>query len=119
MVEVAPLFAGDAAGFDRCAARRQLVQNGDVQIAVDEQAQRAGNGRCAHHQQVRIRGLFSQHPALPYPKAVLLVDHGKTKPGKFYAFAEDGVGAHHKVGFVVPDGGKGGAACSGLHAAGQ
>ena len=119
MVEVAPLFAGDAAGLDRCAARRQLVQNGDVQIAVDEQAQRAGNGRCTHHQQVRIRGLFGQHSALPYPKAVLLVDHGKTKPGKLYAFAEDGVGAHHKVGFVVPDGGKGGAACSGLHAAGQ
>ena len=54
-----------------------------------------------------------------FRSAVLLVDHGKTKPGKFYAFAEDGVGAHHKVGFVVPDGGKGGAACSGLHAAGQ
>ena len=29
------------------------------------------------------------------------------------------MGAHHKVGFVVPDGGKRGASRSGLHAAGQ
>ena len=68
---------------------------------------------------MRVRGFFGQHPALPHPKAVLLVDHGKAQPGKFNALAEDGVGAHHKVGFVVPDGGKRGASCSGFHAAGQ
>ena len=47
-------------------------------MCIRDRAQRAGNGRCAHHQQVRIRGLFGQHSALPYPKAVLLVDHSKT-----------------------------------------
>ena len=57
----------------------------------DQQPQRPGDGGGTHDQQVGIRGLFGQHSALPYPKAVLLVDDGKTKPGKLYAFAEDGV----------------------------
>ena len=92
-VQRSPLFAGDAPGLDRLAARRKLIQNGDVQVAVDQQAQRAGDGGSAHDQQVGVLGLFGQHPALADAKAVLLVHHGQAQPGKFHALAEDGVGA--------------------------
>ena len=66
-----------------------------------------------------VLGFFGQQAPLPHPEAVLLVHHGQTQPGKGDSLAEDGVGAHHEVGFVVPDGGQRGAAGGGLHAAGQ
>ena len=47
-VEVGPLLAGDAAGLDRLAARRQLVEDGDVEVAVHQQPQRPGDGGGAH-----------------------------------------------------------------------
>jgi len=50
---------------------------------------------------------------------VLLVNDRQTQPGKLHPFAHQGVGAHHKVGFVLADGSQRGAAGSGLHAAGQ
>ena len=119
MVQVPPFFAGDAPGLDRGTAGGQLVQNGDVQVSVEEQAQCAGNGGGAHDQQVRIHGLFGQHAALPHAEAVLLVDDGQPQPGKLHPLAEDGVGAHDEVRFVAPDGGQRGALCSGFHAAGE
>ena len=97
----------------------QLVQNGNVQIAVNQQSQRAGDGGGAHDQQVRVCGLFGQRAALTHPKAVLLVNDRQTQPGKLHPFAHQSVGAHHKVGFVIADSGQCGAAGSGFHAAGQ
>ena len=118
-VQVLPPLAGDAPGLDRGASGGQLVQNGNIQIAVNQQSQRAGDGGGAHDQQVRVCGLFCQCAALTHPKAVLLVNDRQTQPGKLHPFAHQGVGAHHKVGFVIADSGQCGAAGSGLHAAGQ
>ena len=118
-VEVPPFLPGDAPGLDRLAARRQFVENRDVEVAVEEQPQGAGDGRGAHDQQVGVLGFFGQQAPLPHPEAVLLVHHGQTQPGKGDPLAEDGVGAHHEVGLVVPDGGQRGAAGGGFHAAGQ
>ena len=118
-VQVLPPLAGDTPGLDRGAPGGQLVEDGNVEVAVDEQAQRAGDGRGAHHQKMGVRGLFGQHPALAHAEAVLLVDDGKAQPGKLHPLAEDGVGAHHKVGFVGADGGQRSALGGSLHAAGQ
>ena len=118
-VEVGPLFAGDAAGLDGLAARRQLVEDGDIEVAVHQQPQRPGDGGGTHDQQVGIRGLFGQQAPLAHTEAVLFVHDGQTQPGELHALAEDGVGAYDEVGLVVPDGGEGGAACGGLHAAGE
>ena len=118
-VQVPPPLAGDAPGLDRGASGGQLVQNGDVQIAINQQPQRAGDRGGAHDQQVRVRSFFRQCAALAHPKAVLFVNDGQPQPGKLHPFAHQGVGAHHKVGFVIADGGQRGAAGGGLHAAGQ
>ena len=66
-----------------------------------------------------VRGLFGQHSALAHAEAMLLVHHSQTQPGKLHALAQDGVGAHHKVGLVTADSSQRGAAGGGLHAAGQ
>ena len=118
-VQVLPPLAGDAPGLDRGAPGGQLVQNGDVQVAVDQKPQRAGDRGGTHDQQVRVRGFFCQCAALTHPKAVLLVNDRQTQPGKLHPFAHQGMGAHHKVGFVLADGSQRGAAGGGLHAAGQ
>ena len=68
---------------------------------------------------MRVVGLARQNAALPHAKAVLFVHNGQTQPGELHALAEDGVGTHDEVGLVVPDGGEGGAACGGFHAAGE
>ena len=68
---------------------------------------------------MRVLGLFGQHAALPHPEAVLLVHHREAQPRKLHSLAQDGVGAHHEVGFVGPDGRQRPAAGCGLHPAGQ
>ncbi|MNT20222.1 hypothetical protein D3C72_1555240 [compost metagenome] len=59
---VAPVV-GHQLGDDGRAARRQLVERGDVEVGVVAHRERAGDGRGAHHQQVRFQmttGLAAQ-----------------------------------------------------------
>ena len=69
-------LAGDAARDDRRAARRQLVEHADVEVAVERKRECARNGRRGHHQHVGLRlvGLLHQPEALQHAEAVLLVD---------------------------------------------
>ena len=71
-------------GIHRLPSRGQLVQNGHVQIAVEDQRQRPGDGRCRHHQQMGILPLGGKAAALPHAEAVLLVGDDQpqiVKPG--------------------------------------
>ena len=83
-VHVPPLFAGDEPCLDRLAAGGQLVQHGDVEVAVHQKPQRARDGRCAHDQQMRALRLTGQQAALPHAEAVLLVHNGKAEIFKFH-----------------------------------
>ncbi len=65
---------------DRAANRkpsgRPLVQNRNIQIAVENHTQRTGNRCRAHHQCVRHIPFLRKRLSLPYAEAVLLIrDH--------------------------------------------
>ena len=71
-------------GIHRLPSRGQLVQNGHVQIAVEDQRQRSGDGRRRHHQQMGVLPLGGKSAALPHAEAVLLVGDDQpqiVKPG--------------------------------------
>ena len=119
MIHVPPLFAGHRVGFYRQAAGGQLVQNGDVQIAVHQKAQRAGDGRGAHHQHMGGGGFVRQQAPLAHAEPVLLVHHRKAKAGKLHSAADYRMGAHHQICFVGGDGRQRGALLGSLHAAGE
>ena len=94
----------DEEGLDLLPPRGQLVQNGDVQIPVDHQGQRAGDGGGAHHQQVGGRPLLGQSGALPHPKPVLLVGDDQPQIPEGHLLAEQGVGANHQLDAPVAPG---------------
>ena len=63
----------------RLTARRQLINDRNIQIAVKSHGQCPGNWRGGHHQNMRRHGVL--HPktgALLDTKTVLLIDNGQT-----------------------------------------
>ena len=66
-------------GVDALARRRQLVHDGNIQIAVDHQRERARNGRCRHDEKMRVFPLLRQRRALADAEAVLLVRDDETE----------------------------------------
>ena len=72
----------DQERLDRLAAGRQLVDDGNVEIAVDDQSQRARDGRGGQQQQVRLRALGAQGGALGHAEAVLLICDDHAEAGK-------------------------------------
>ena len=118
-VHIPPLAPGDEPGPDGLAAGGQLVQHRDVQVAVEQQPQRAGDGRGAHDQQMGAFGLAGQDAPLPHAEAVLLVHDGKAQVFELYLVGQHRMGAHHQPGAAVRNGGKRHTALGGFHAAHQ
>ena len=83
----------DGIRLDFLSSRRELIYNRDVQIAVNQQCQRARNRGCGHDEQMNIFAFFCQGGALVYTKPVLLINNGKRQITKLYVFTEDGVRA--------------------------
>ena len=88
---------GRPARFDRHAARRHLVDHGDVQIAVERERKRARNRRGRHHQHVRRRALFHQFLALQDAEAVLLVHDHQAQAREFHLRLEQRVRPHDEL----------------------
>jgi hypothetical protein len=76
------------------AAGRALVDHRHVQVAVEGERQRAGDGRGAHHQHVGARAHLRQRQPLPHAEAVLLVDHHQPQPVELHALLDQRVRAH-------------------------
>ncbi len=96
-IQIGAFFACNGIRFYRRAPRRQLVQYRDIQIAKQQEPQRARNGGCAHHQKMRMIGLGRKLPALAHAKAVLLVCNGEAKPRKAHALAQHRMRTHHQL----------------------
>ena len=80
----------------RPAPRRQLPQDGDVEVAVGRERQRARDRRGGHVQHVRGeagRGLAVERAALVDAEAVLLVDHRDGEPVERDRLLDQRVGA--------------------------
>ena len=98
-------FSGNAPGDDRHAARRQLVEDADIEIAVKRERQGARNGRGRHHQHVRFRliGLLHHLEALQDAEAVLLVHHHQPQPVELDLFFDERVRADHQLRLAAID----------------
>ena len=64
---------------DGFAARRQFVDNRDVEVAIERHCERAGNRCCRHDEHVgRVCAFVPKFGTLGNAKAVLFVDNHKT-----------------------------------------
>ena len=79
------------------SVRRQFVDHGVVQLAVDRQRQRARDRRGGHDEQVRAASLAAQGVALENPEAVLLVDDGQAEVVEVGAFLDQRVRTDHEI----------------------
>ena len=77
--------------------RRQLVHDGDVEIAVDDEGQGARDGGRRHDQDMGPLPLADQGRTLADAEAVLLVRDDKAQVFVFHIRAEQGVGADHEI----------------------
>ena len=73
-------------GLDRLAPGWELVDDGDIQVAVEGHGERTRDGRSAHDEDVRVDllALLPQPRALHDTEAVLLVDDGQPEMGELY-----------------------------------
>ena len=90
-------LGADDIGFDRLTVGRQLVDGGNVQIAVNHQRQRAGNRGGGHDQRVRVDRFFPQHRTLPHAKAMLFVGDDQRQVGQVHVTGEQCVGPDDKI----------------------
>ena len=87
-------------GVDRPPPRRQVAQDGHVEVAVGGQRQRARDRRRRHVEHVRreVAGrLAVQRAALVDAEAVLLVDHGDGEPVELHRALDQRVRADEQL----------------------
>ena len=107
------------AGVDRLAARRLLVETGDIHVAVGGQHQRARNRRRGHDQQVGARRPCDSASALMHAEAVLLVDDGEAEIAELDLVLKQRVGADDEIDLAVGQRRRASARASGRVAAGE
>ena len=78
-------------------ARRQLVDDGDVQVAVDDEGERPGDGGGGHDEDVGRFALLRQRAALVHAEAVLLIRDHQRQIGKRHVLRQKRVGAHDQI----------------------
>ena len=82
---------------DGGAARRKLVNDREVEVAVERQGESARNRRRGHHQDVRRDSLADQPVALHHSETVLLVHDDQAQPGELHVLFDQGVRADYKM----------------------
>ena len=92
------------------AARRQLVDDGGVEVRIGGHRQGAGDGGGGHDELVGMHPFplpfFSQGEALMHAEPVLFIDDDQGEALEYHLLLEDGVGAHHHLDAAVRDGGQ-------------
>ena len=112
---------GGEVRFDGCTPGRELVEDGDVKIAVEGERERAGDGRGGEDENVGSvavgGGLVHEALALQDAEAMLLVDGDEAEAGELDVVFDEGVGADYELGFAGADALEGGGFFGGLKAA--
>ena len=91
---------------DRRAARRQFVDDRDIEIGKVAHRERARDRRGAHHQLMRLRGFaaclafFAQRQALADAESVLFVDDRQSQFRERHTFLKQGVRADSELGLA-------------------
>ena len=84
-------------GEDGLAAGRKLVDDGDVEVAIEGHGEGAGDGGRGHHEDIGGDALARKAEALEDAETVLLVDDGEAEALELDVLFEDRVGADHDV----------------------
>ena len=83
---------------DWLAARRKLVNDRHIEVAVERHCQCARYGSGGHHQHVRRCGVFAPHTSpLSHAETVLLVDDGHAKVFELDSIFNQSVSAHKNL----------------------
>ncbi len=100
------LLAGHARD-DGGAPGRQLVENGNIEVAIESEREGARDGRGGEDEDVRSvavgGGFVHEALALEDAEAVLLVNGDETEAGEFDVIFNEGVRADDKLGFAGAD----------------
>ena len=94
-----PLVHGK--GIHPLPSRRKLVDDGHIQIAVDDQRQRPGDGGGGQHQHMGILRLLAKRRPLGHAEAVLLVGDDQSQLLILHILCQQGVGADAKADAAV------------------
>src|SRR5713226_3825234 len=117
------MLLGGHARDDGRASGGKLVENGNVEVAIERERKSAGDGRGGEHENVRGvaagGGFVHQALALEDAEAVLLVNGDEAEAGKFDVVFDEGVGADDELGFAGADAIEGGGFFRGFQAADQ
>ena len=117
--EPTPQAVVDEKGIDLLPPGRQLVNNREVEVSVENQRQRARDRRRAHDEHVGVVAFGAQRRALLDAEALLLVADDKPKRGKIDALRQHRVRSDDHLRRSVCDGRSGRAALRGRHFAGD
>jgi len=107
--DIGGALVGGAAGDDRSATRRHLVDDADVEITIESEGEGARDGGCGHGEDIRLRGntfgvgLAHELEALLDAEAVLLVDDDEAEVGEVGFVFLQGVGADDELDFATHD----------------
>src|SRR5437660_4535099 len=92
---------------DGGAARRKLIENGNVKVAIESERKRARDGRGGEDEDVRSvamgGGFVHEALALEDAEAMLLVNGDETEAGEFDVVFNERVSADDELGFAGTD----------------
>ena len=98
---------GGEARLDGRAAGRKLIEDGDIEVAVERERERARNGRGGEDKNVRSMavcgGFVHEALALKDAEAVLLVNGDEAEARELDLIFDEGVGADDELGFAGAD----------------
>lgn len=98
LVDLQPLGLEAQQGGYGLAAGGELVEDADVEVAVDGHGERARDGGGRHHEHVGADVVLGPEAcALCYAEAVLLVDYGHAEGAEAHVVLDQGVGAYEYV----------------------
>ena len=80
-------------GLNFLPSRRQFINDGNIQIPINQQGKGTGNGCGRHDQQMNIFAFFCQAGTLIDTKPVLLIHHRNRKVMEPYLLTEQCMGA--------------------------
>ena len=93
----------DANSVDLLSAGGQFVDDGNIQIPIENQCQCTGNGCCRHDKDMRIFPFLCQHTSLAHTETMLFVGNDQTDFVIFHAFLNDRMGTHNHFGCTICD----------------
>ena len=92
LIERPPVLVVPMHRLYRLTAGRQLVDNGEIEVAIKRHGQRSGNRGSRHHQHMwRMFAFRPELCTLCHPETVLLVDHHKTEVPELHLILNEGM----------------------------